>query len=344
MIYKKKLAFNCVSNSNTLEQSDRSVDVKPFAGTAICNEKTNLKEKSAAKSRKYRCPMCAQIFSTLKEKRAHLIQIHDYQQSVSMIKPTADSSSTATAASSRSTKCTKTKKPTETITSAASCSTLQLSDTPLIECKKERSDTIRPFTSLNSYLLSYNWSTLKGRQSDGTKDENKTLFKILDSGVNYVCKVCEEQFSSIRAYDMHMSLPGHAAECYTCGRTFKRWVNFSIHLKRHLSIRDHRCLHCPKRFVLRQSMIEHMRVHSNEAPLKCSLCMKRFKRFSNLIQHRNRHHLKLRPQAKDFICSCGEVFHSQAKIAWHRETHDVKPKCCPYCRERFMVRTDIKKH
>lgn len=228
------------------------------------------------------------------------------------------------------------KKTTETITSAASCSTLQSTETPVIECKKERSESIRPFTSLNNYLLSYNWSILKSRPNDGTKDEYKTLFEILDSGINYVCKVCEEQFNSIRAYDMHMTT--HPAECYTCGRTFKRWVNFSIHLKRHLSIREHRCIHCPKRFVLRQSMIEHMRVHSNEAPLKCSLCMKRFKRFSNLIQHRNRHHLKLRPQAKDFICSCGEVFHSQAKIAWHRETHDVKPKCCPYCRERFMVR------
>lgn len=312
------------------------MDVKPFAGAVMCNEKVNLKEKSAAKSRKYRCPICAQIFATLKEKRAHLIQVHDYQQDISMVKSATVSSSASTTVS-KSMKCTKLKKPTETITSAASCSTLQMPESPTIECKKERSETIRPFTSLNNYLLSYNWSTLKSRPNDGAKDEHKTLFKILDSGVNYVCKVCEEQFSSIRAYDMHMTV--HPSECYTCGRTFKRWVNFSIHLKRHLSIREHRCIHCPKRFVLRQSMIEHMRVHSNEAPLKCSLCMKRFKRFSNLIQHRNRHHLKLRPQAKDFICSCGEVFHSQAKIAWHRETHDVKPKCCPYCRERFMVRT-----
>ncbi|XP_031640432.1 uncharacterized protein LOC116352180 isoform X2 [Contarinia nasturtii] len=316
---------------SSLEQTDRNMDIKPFVGNNICNEKDMLKaSKSLTKTRKYRCPICAQIFATLKEKRAHLICVHDYQQGVSVTKTTA-----------KAMKFTKIKKPTETITSA-SCSTLDTTETPVIECKKERSDTLRPFTSLNNYLLSYNWSTLKSRPTDGTKDENKTLFEILDSGVNYVCKVCEEQFNSIRAYDMHMTT--HPAECYTCGRTFKRWVNFSIHLKRHLNIREHRCIHCPKRFVLRQSMIEHMRIHSNEAPLKCSLCMKRFKRFSNLIQHRNRHHLKLRPQAKDFICSCGEVFHSQAKIAWHRETHDVKPKCCPYCRERYMHKNSLVKH
>lgn len=235
------------------------MDIKPFAGAAICNKKTTMKEKSTMKSRKYRCPICTHIFATLKEKRAHLIQSHEYQQGVSMAKIITVSSTAATTATS---KCMKMKKPTETITSAASCSTeLESTETPVIECKKERSETIRPFTSLNNYLLSYNWSTLKSRPNDGTKDEYKALFKILENS-NYVCKVCEVTFNSIRAYDMHMTT--HPAECYTCGRTFKRWVNFSIHLKRHLSIREHRCIHCPKRFVLRQSMIEHMRVHSNE--------------------------------------------------------------------------------
>lgn len=249
--------------SNGLEQSDRNMDIKPFSGAAICNEKNNLKEKSTMKSRKYRCPICAQIFATLKEKRAHLIQSHEYQQGVSMAKMSTDSSTATTTTTSKATKCMKLKKPTETVTSAASCSTHESStdNSPVIECKKERSESIRPFTSLNNYLLSYNWSTLKSRPNDGTKDEHKTLFKILENS-NYVCKVCEQQFNSIRAYDMHMTT--HPAECFTCGRTFKRWVNFSIHLKRHLSIREHRCIHCPKRFVLRQSMIEHMRVHSNE--------------------------------------------------------------------------------
>lgn len=244
-----------------MENSDRIMDIKPFAGAAICNEKTPLKDKPTLKSRKYRCPICTQIFATLKEKRAHLIQMHEYQQGVSTAKMTSASSTVASTGTSKATKCLKLKKPTETITSAASCSTLESTESPVIECKKERSETIRPFTSLNNYLLSYNWSTLKSRPSDSTKDEHKTLFKILENS-NYVCKVCEVTFNSIRAYDMHMTT--HPAECYTCGRTFKRWVNFSIHLKRHLSIREHRCIHCPKRFVLRQSMIEHMRVHSNE--------------------------------------------------------------------------------
>lgn len=232
-------------SSSSLEQSDRNADIKPFASNTICNEKDMIKGKSLVKSRKYRCPICTQIFASLKEKRAHLIQIHDYQQGMPVTKTTA-----------KAIKFTKIKKPTETITSA-SCST-NTTESPVIECKKERSETLRPYTSLNNYLLRYNWSTLKSKSSDGTKDENKTLFEILDTGVNYVCKVCEEQFNSIRAYDMHMTT--HPAECFSCGRTFKRWVNFSIHLKRHLDIREHRCIHCSKTIC---TAPEHDRAYAN---------------------------------------------------------------------------------
>lgn len=217
----------------------------------------------------------------------------------------------------------------------------------LLRCKKENdpptiAGATKAVSSLNNYLLSYNWSILRAKPAELEDEKNQKVFAIIDSGINYACRTCNESFASIRAYDLHMFV--HPAECYTCGRSFRRWVNFSVHLKRHLNIRDHKCLHCTKRFVLRQNMLEHMRVHSGEAPLKCKICSKRFKRYSNLIQHRNRHHLKVRPKEKDFICSCGEVFHSQAKIAWHRETHDAKPKCCPYCRERFMHKNSLVRH
>lgn len=290
------------------------------------------KEKTFVKTRKYRCSVCPKIFTSLKERRSHLVAEHDYQDRIKCASKAL---------------CQKLpKKPIETITSA-SCSTLTSTKITLLKCKKENETATLPgaakaVTSLNNYLLSYNWSTLKAKPGELLDEKNEKVFSIIDSGINYACRTCEESFNSIRAYDLHMFI--HPAECYTCSRTFKRWVNFSVHLKRHLNIRDHKCMHCSKRFVLRQNMLEHMRVHTGEAPLKCKICSKRFRRFSNLIQHRNRHHLKVRPKEKDFICSCGEVFHSQAKIAWHRETHDAKPKCCPYCRERFMHKNSLVRH
>lgn len=300
-------------------------------------------EKIFTKTRKFRCQFCIRIFTSLKEKRLHLLQDHDYQDGLHRMK--------ATTANLLAMKLLK--KPSETITSA-SCSTAPMvsvpsSEMPLLECKKEEAadapimpSTSKAINSLNNYLLSYNWTTLKAKSGESIDEKDAKLFAIIDTGTNYVCRVCEERFTTIRAYDMHMFT--HPGECYTCGRTFKRWVNFSVHLKRHLNIRDHKCMHCSKRFVLRQNMLEHMRVHTGHAPLKCKICSKSFKRYSNLIQHRNRHHLKVRPKDKDYICSCGEVFHSQAKIAWHRETHDAKPKCCPYCRERFMHKNSLVRH
>lgn len=318
-----------------MDQSDQFVDIKPTAASLLLTARTP-DEKIFSKTRKFRCQFCAKIFASLKEKRLHLLSEHDYHDGLHRIK---------TATNMLALKLLK--KPNETITSA-SCSTPMTSgDMPLLECKKETVTPMLPSTtkainSLNNYLLSYNWTTLKAKPGELLDEKNQNLFTIIDSGTNYVCRVCEERFTSIRAYDMHMFI--HPGECYTCGRNFKRWVNFSVHLKRHLNIRDHKCMHCSKRFVLRQNMLEHMRVHTGHAPLKCKICGKCFKRYSNLIQHRNRHHLKVRPKDKDFICSCGEVFHSQAKIAWHRETHDAKPKCCPYCRERFMHKNSLVRH
>lgn len=155
------------------------------------------------------------------------------------------------------------------------------------------------------------------------------------------CAVCYQTFVTIKQYDSHLAI--HPAECFTCSRTFQHWVNLSVHLKRHLNIRDYACTICPKRFVRRQALVEHLNVHTGNAPLKCKLCPRTFRRYSNLIHHRKRTHLNIRPQ-KDFICACGEVFHSEAKMAWHRETHDTKPKCCPFCRERFVHRTSLSRH
>lgn len=87
-----------------------------------------------------------------------------------------------------------------------------------------------------------------------------------------------------------------------------------------------------------------MRVHTGVAPIPCEQCPKRFRRYSNLIQHRNRYHSSVRPDQKDYVCQCGEVFHTKAKFNWHKEIHEKKPKGCPYCRERFIHQNSLTGH
>lgn len=157
----------------------------------------------------------------------------------------------------------------------------------------------------------------------------------------YNCGKCSAVFHSIKTYDAHLSI--HPAACGQCGRLFLHFTNLSIHLKRHFGIRNYACP-CGKRFVVRHKLVEHMRTHTGAAPLACIDCPQKFRTYSNLIYHRKRHHLKIKPEIKDYVCHCGEVFHTKAKFAWHKEIHDKKPKSCAYCRERFIHKNSLARH
>lgn len=83
---------------------------------------------------------------------------------------------------------------------------------------------------------------------------------------------------------------------------------------------------------------------AGEAPLKCKMCDETFRRHSNLIQHRNRHHLNIKKKVKDYVCVCGDVFHSKKKLEWHKETHEAKPKSCNFCSEKFIHMASLTRH
>ncbi|XP_058979405.1 serine-rich adhesin for platelets-like [Musca domestica] len=190
-------------------------------------------------------------------------------------------------------------------------------------------------TTLYRMLVTYNMTTLK--QSQRLSEFDETLIK---SSI-FFCYVCRENFNSVKLYDAHLT--EHPAECFTCGKKFQRWKNFSLHLKRHLGWKEFGCTVCDKKFVVRSALVEHMRMHSGLSPLKCKICGKHFKRYSNLTQHRKRH-TKQVVRRKEYVCYCGEVLPSKARFLWHKETHDSKPKCCPHCCDRFVHVNSLRRH
>ncbi|XP_072766075.1 uncharacterized protein [Anoplolepis gracilipes] len=159
---------------------------------------------------------------------------------------------------------------------------------------------------------------------------------------NAKCRICNEEFPSVLLFNAHLKI--HPLECGQCGKYFYRKQNFKLHMKRHLGIKPFPCTVCDKAFLTKQKLDEHTNGHTGNAPVKCSLCNETFRRYSNLTQHKNRHHLNIKKKLKDYICHCGEVFHTKKKLAWHKETHDEKPKACTYCNERFIHMASLTRH
>ncbi|XP_030371217.1 uncharacterized protein LOC115621653 isoform X2 [Scaptodrosophila lebanonensis] len=189
--------------------------------------------------------------------------------------------------------------------------------------------------ALYRMLIAYNESKL-GQDRNISELEQKAMEKSI-----FLCYVCRTDFPSVKLYDAHLT--EHPAECFTCGKKFYRWKNFSLHLKRHLGWKEFGCYVCDKKFVVRSALVEHMRMHTGQTPLKCKICGKKFKRYSNLTQHRKRH-TKMMVRKKEYVCHCGEVLPSKARFLWHKETHDVKPKCCPHCCDRFVHANSLRRH
>ncbi|KAF7277815.1 hypothetical protein GWI33_009232 [Rhynchophorus ferrugineus] len=156
------------------------------------------------------------------------------------------------------------------------------------------------------------------------------------------CQICNEVFDAEHKFTEHLKI--HPLECHICGKLFFRRQGLKLHIARHEGIKPHKCDLCDKAFLVKQKLEEHRNCHTGNAPIKCSLCPETFKRHSNLVQHRNRHHFFVKKKVKDYVCFCGEVFHSKKKFAWHSEKHDTKPKSCTQCSEKFVHMAGLTRH
>ncbi|XP_045449266.1 zinc finger protein 77 [Melitaea cinxia] len=276
------------------------------------NEKTeNVIEEEIhfPKSRTYTCAQCGVKFPSLKELRGHKALVH------------------------------------AATTSSSKTSYSRLMTARTIK-KEEKQDDLLPGGLLSldtkegmasTMLQVYNaMSETKPHIEGLIKQETRKRRK------DFVCPTCKVDQLSDAAFHAH--LKEHPLECLTCGKCFFKRANLALHVKTHLGIRNYKCEVCEKRFLTRQKLAEHHNVHTGRAPVKCTLCDDTFRRYSNMVQHRDRHHFKKKTKVRDFVCQCGAVFHSRAKLLWHKETHDDKPKACVYCSDKFVHAASLTRH
>ncbi|XP_058824481.1 uncharacterized protein LOC131685073 [Topomyia yanbarensis] len=294
--------------------------------------------RKLAKIRSYRCSECPKSFALLKQRRAHMLSEHNIDGKENVLGPITASGTSGVSS---------------TITSGSALGFFsgpgEGSSTAILnkKIKIEPQPMLMSYSSLKQELEQKQEEGIAASELPGPSGMLASSSNVPASGEvrrkrTYVCGTCKQEFDRFKLFNAHLMT--HPAECYTCGRSFRHWPNFALHIKRHLGIKDHQCRLCGKKFVIKQKLIEHMRVHTGKAPIKCPDCDQHFRRFSNLAQHRNRHHLNKIPSKKDFVCHCGEVFQSKAKMEWHKEIHENRPKSCPFCREKFIHKNSLTRH
>ncbi|XP_059054629.1 uncharacterized protein LOC131848710 [Achroia grisella] len=275
------------------------------------NEKRDTLEDELQYSKKmYSCNNCSVKFATPKELRAHKALMHALP-TCSVAKTTYSRMVTA-----RTIK--KEEKPDDSIT------------TNLLSLTTKESITS---TILQVYdVMNEAKPKLEGLIKQETKRRRK----------DFICPTCKiDQLSDI-AFHAHLKI--HPLECLTCGKCFFKRANLALHIKTHLGIKNYKCEVCEKRFLTRQKLSEHHNTHTGRAPVKCTICDDTFRRYSNMVQHRDRHHLQKKAKVRDYVCQCGAVFHSRAKLHWHKETHEERPKACLYCSDKFVHAASLTRH
>lgn len=315
------------------------------------------------KARKFRCPECSKIFPKLRARNRHIDSEHtDPQNQRRAKKAKRTVTATQTLKSIKDSQLQSTSAFASTSSSAMVNWTAAISGEvnpgeqdvkvlDLIKSEPSTSAAVLVKNEMSRILISKTTGSIKMEMDRLIGEPSTSTATSADShmcalGVKlrrtYMCAKCNEQFPRLKLLDKHFHI--HPAECTLCQKTFNSWSTFSLHLKHHLNIRVHACRFCPKRFVQRQRLVEHERVHTGSMPIKCPDCDERFRRYSNMLHHRARVHLNKRSKQEDFVCDCGEIYPTKAKLEWHQETHEIRPKPCPYCRERFTHRNSLTRH
>ncbi|CAH0399020.1 unnamed protein product [Chilo suppressalis] len=277
------------------------------------NEKRdNLEEEIYPKVRGSVCAECGAKFASAKELRAHRASTHALSESVDK---TYSRMLTARAIK-------KEEKPDETVLQAAA------SMIPIDSKESIATTMLQVYDAM---------AEAKPKLEGLIKQEPKQRRRR-----DYVCPTCKVDQLTDAAFHAHLKI--HPLECLTCGKCFFRRANLALHIKTHLGIKNFKCDVCEKRFITKQKLMEHHNIHTGRAPVKCTVCDDTFRRYSNMLQHRDRHHFQKKPKVRDYVCQCGAVFQSKAKLQWHRETHDPRPKACLYCSDKFVHAASLTRH
>ena len=102
---------------------------------------------------------------------------------------------------------------------------------------------------------------------------------------NQACNVCNKEYSSPAALNMHMRTHTAGCKCPFCGKSFSRPWLLQGHIRTHTGEKPYSCTQCNKSFADKSNLRAHVQTHSDVKPFSCTRCGKKFALKSYLTKH-----------------------------------------------------------
>ncbi|XP_049530740.1 zinc finger protein 557-like [Anopheles darlingi] len=161
------------------------------------------------------------------------------------------------------------------------------------------------------------------------------------------CPICKDTFTNLQELRNH--LPSHlqnaskpaasreplapSKRCTICGKDFRTWSLYRVHMKYHLNQKDVICEGCGKRFYSKSDMREHYEAVHEHKRYVCNICGINIKLKSNI-----RRHLRSHDSTQQFKCDqCPKRFACRTNLRYHLDVHLGRKRYpCESCGEAFQ--------
>lgn len=143
-------------------------------------------------------------------------------------------------------------------------------------------------------------------------------------------KVCASQARLVLHQKTHKPKEKVPREylCHICSKVYPSNSSLTYHMRTHTGVKPHVCTTCNSGFTTTTSLANHMRIHTGDKPFVCHVCSAAFAVSSAFRRHLTRH-----TGEANYLCkTCGKAFKRLSTLKEHTYTHSgEKPYVCKTC-------------
>lgn len=149
------------------------------------------------------------------------------------------------------------------------------------------------------------------------------------------CEVCKKVCASQARLLLHQKTHNKPKEkvpreylCHICSKVYPSNSSLTYHMRTHTGVKPHVCKICNSGFTTTTSLANHLRIHTGDKPFVCHVCSAAFAVSSAFRRHLTRH-----TGEANYLCkTCGKAFKRLSTLKEHTYTHSgEKPYVCKTC-------------